>query len=138
MLPAPKADEDQEDYHTYVNVTIADAVVLPTSSPDVELMGKILEDTMYQSYQIVRPAFFEIMLTSKYVRDADSATSFDIILSAAQLDVGLCYGLSYDSEMRNMIAAKNIDPLVSTYESNLSVNKGKLDALIESFAKLAE
>ena len=100
-------------------------------------MGKILEDLMYYSYDIVRPAFFEIMLTSKYVRDQASASSFDIILSSEQLDVGLCCGLSYDTDIRNMIAAKDLSTLVSTQESKLESNKTKLDALTEAFAKLA-
>ena len=134
VLPPPKFDEAQEDYIAYIHPNIATGTVIPITNADGDFTGRILEDLMYQSYVLVRPAMFEIVLNEKYTRDSDSAKSFEKILGGATLDLGLCLGLTIDGDMRVLIATNNT-AVTSTYQKNLSGNKGKIDDAIKTFSE---
>ncbi len=102
LLPLPKANENQQDYSTYLGGN-ATGVAVPVSNTNLEMTGKILEDLVYYSNQYVRPAFYDVMLKSKFARDDDSARMLDIILSNFTIDLALVMrsnGIDIDGMMR--------------------------------------
>ena len=133
VLPPPKYDSSQEDYISYVHPAIASGLFIPITNTETDLMGRILEDMMYMSYELVRPAMFEVVLNEKYTRDSESSKSFDQILNGVRLDLGLCVGLTIDNDVRVMIAENN-NAISSVYQKNLNVNNNKLSDAVEAFA----
>lgn len=132
VLPPPKYDSLQEEYISYVHPTIASGLFIPITYTETDLMGRILEDMMYLSYEYVRPAMFEVVLNEKYTRDSESAKSFDQILNGVRLDLGLCVGLTIDNDVRVMIAENN-NSISSVYQQNMNVNNGKISDAVEAF-----
>lgn len=103
MLPAPKYDEAQETYYSAMHTTHSSATCVPTTNNRMELTGAILEDMAYQSYKIIRPAFYDITLTGKFARNEDTVEMLDIMYANINTDLSLAMattGLTIDSTMR--------------------------------------
>ncbi len=116
LLPLPKATEAQQRYSTYLHAGNATAVAVPIINTSLDRTGKILEDMAFYSSQYVRPAFYDIMLKSKFARDDDSARMLDIILSNFTIDLALVMrnsGIDIDQMMRNAATNGTTDILSS-------------------------
>ncbi|MBQ3126067.1 MAG: hypothetical protein IJC15_03265 [Clostridia bacterium] len=89
MLPAPKYDENQENYQC---ITAAGLIsCLPKSLPvdELEKVGLICEALAFDSRQNVLPIYKETVLKGKYARDPESTKIIDIIFDAACFDAGV-------------------------------------------------
>ena len=139
VLPFPKLTEDQE-YMTYV-LPRHGGFMLPKTLTDEKagMIGYVVECLSAYSYKELRPAIYDVALTTKGVRDEESVGMIDLILDSRRYDfVGaLQYGGSFvftqDKTYRNLLAAKNKD-ITSFYESN----KSAADKYIEDLVKQLE
>ncbi len=116
LLPLPKATEAQQKYSTYLHAGNATAVAVPVINTNLDRTGKILEDMAFYSSKYVRPAFYDIMLKSKFARDDDSARMLDIILSNFTIDLALVMknsGIDIDNLMRDAATKGTTDILSS-------------------------
>ncbi|NLE12600.1 MAG: hypothetical protein GX628_02860 [Clostridiales bacterium] len=133
IIPVPKANEKQEMYSSYLHNNNATAVVVPLNTADLEMSGMLLEDMAFYSSETISPAFYDIMLKSKYTRDEDSARMLDIILNNFTVDLALVmssYGIDIDSLMRNA-ATKNETAILSTIAANADKYKEILNKAAE-------
>ena len=120
LLPLPKATEAQSRYSTYLHPGNATTVVVPVINTELDRAGMILEDMAFYSSQYVRPAFYDVMLKSKFARDDDSARMLDIILSEFTIDLALIMntsGIDIDNLMRTA-ATKGTTDILSTIAAN--------------------
>lgn len=90
LIPCPKLDENQKDYVHYVHVT-SSMISVPVTNLRQEMTGIILEDMGYISTSTLRPAYYEVALSHKYMRDADSIEMLDIILRTRTFDLAYIY-----------------------------------------------
>lgn len=137
LLPLPKANEEQEEYSTYLHPDNATAVVVPVVNTELDRTGVILEDRAFYSSELVRPAFYDIMLKSKFARDNDSARMLDIILSHTTVDLALIMknsGIDIDNLMRTA-ATKGTTDILSTIAANEqkynTISEKAVDALTD-------
>ena len=135
IIPAPKRDEEQKDYSVYIHPTHATAVQLPKTAEDLNLVSAVTEYMCYASYVHIRPALFETILGSKYIRDSESAVSLDIIFQSARFDLGVVIGLSLDTAMRDLIAYNKPDMLASTLKKSDASNQKTLTAIINKLTQ---
>lgn len=133
VLPMPKSTETQEHYYSFFHKTNSSTVTVPVTNTDLDRTGRIMEDLLYQSYMLVRPAYFNITVASKLMRDEDSERMLDLILSNIIFDVALEPGVLDDIRPLFNKANENI---VSKLESNRSKYEKALakniEVLIES------
>ncbi len=94
MLPIPKYDEVQEQYHSNVS-EYALAMNIPASVSDTARIGKIVDYIEYLSYTDLFPIFYEA-LCYKGVRDEDSIAMLEIINNSQTADIGYLYGFTTD------------------------------------------
>lgn len=137
LLPLPKADENQAEYSTYLHPDNATSVVVPVVNTELDRTGVILEDMAFYSSEMVRPAFYDIMLKSKFARDNDSARMLDIILSRTTVDLALIMknsGIDIDSLMRTA-ATKGTTDILSTIAANEQKYNTILEKAIEALSK---
>lgn len=81
ILPMPLADESQEEYYCVLN----DAVVLSVpSNEDTDVASLILSAMGRASVDTVTPAFFENVLTYRYMTNAKSLETLQLILKSAK------------------------------------------------------
>lgn len=86
VLPMPKLDEYQDKYHTYT--LISTCVAVPVTYTNLDRTGIILEALTAESRRLVVPAYYEIALGAKYLRDEGSLRMLDIILENKIYDIG--------------------------------------------------
>ncbi len=134
LLPLPKATENQQNYSTYLHPDNATAVVVPISNTELDRTGVLLEDMAFYSWQKIRPAFYDVMLKSKFARDNDSARMLDIILSEYTIDLGLIMkksGINIDKLVKNAIAEGNTD-----IQSVIAANEASYNAILNEAAEI--
>ena len=98
VLPNPKFDEAQESYCNENDPYGTGLVSVPKTSPDLERAGIIIEAFSAKSMEIVRPAYYDINLQGKYMRDNDSEEMLTVIFDSVIYDIGRFYnwGGMYD------------------------------------------
>ena len=78
------------------------------------MTGRILEDFAYFSHDTVIPAFYEVTVVGKSMRDEGSAKTLDVLLNNYYYDIGGLQGIV--SEFRSPVTS-NKEEIVSWLES---------------------
>lgn len=130
ILPYPKYDSAQEDYHTRVCYYFP--YVVPSTNTNTDTTGYLLEILQYRSYQDVLPSYYDICLKNKYTRDEESAAMLDLIFTSRVIDIGdstLC-DVIRDNFLYTMMKTDKRD-LVSTVAKNENTINKRLTTLIQ-------
>ncbi len=93
ILPVPKYDESQENYTTWV-AGVGSCLSIPNSlgRQDLDMYAKVLETYALLSQKFVRPAYYDTMLTTRNVHDAESAEIIDDIFTHRIYDMANYFG----------------------------------------------
>ena len=86
ILPPPKYNEAQENYYCYADGWCVNVVSVPVTNVQTEKIGFVLEAMSADSLNNLTPAYYEVCLTDKYVRDQESVEMLDLILSSVVMD----------------------------------------------------
>jgi len=90
ILPQPKFEESQDTYYSYQHSSSC-PVYIPKTNPDLERTGILLEALAAESYYTIKPAFYEVVLSQKYLRDADSIEMLDILFAHKRCELQKIY-----------------------------------------------
>ncbi len=94
IIPLPKYNEQQENYTTWSH-SIGSTLSIPTSvgngKQDMEQFAAVLELYTILSEQHVRPAYYDNMLTTRNVHDAESAEMMDLIFLHRTYDMAMYF-----------------------------------------------
>ena len=119
VLPAESAGQ-------CVFLDIGGAMSVPITVSDRELTGAILEDMAYLSMKTVKPAYVDVLLQGKFLRDEESLVTLEIMFGSYYSDIGFMTGssgISILSEQRGYIDNNRTD-FVSRIEKKIkSYNK---------------
>lgn len=138
LLPLPKYDEKQDTYYSIIHTTWSSTVAVPSTLPteDYEMMGMIIEEMAYSSRQIIRPAFYDSMLSVKLTRDEESGRVLKYIFENTIVDFAYLMsdyqGFNFDTKTREMTMAgdNNVSSFIA---SNLTKYQSALDSVIENW-----
>lgn len=89
ILPMPKVLDTQEEYYT--NATGTFVVSIPKNCKDPEFSAYMLDACAAGAKQYVTPAYIEVNLKRKSLRDNDSEAVLEYIFSHIVYDVGRVY-----------------------------------------------
>ncbi len=126
LLPMPKLDEAQDGYRVFCG---AGLIGVPSNAPDPARTGVIAEALAYYSYREIRPAFFDIVLENKAVRDENSYRVLQMMHENKVFD----FGFNFDGTGYNLIKEVVVDKK-STDFASLYAKKEK--AILKSFDKI--
>lgn len=116
VIPVPKYDKNQKT-HTSWSHSVASTLSMPTTvnELDTDALSDVLELYAILSEKLVRPAYYDTMLTTRNVRDADSAEMLEIIFNNRIYDMAMYFG---QLGMGGIFAdsVRGVDKFVSTYE----------------------
>lgn len=133
IVPVPKYSSDQEVYSNVV-WTVGSYVAVPMSIVETERVGVILEALAAKSMQLLRPAYYDIALNGKYLRDEESIEMLDIIIDERVYDLGLAYGFSgLDGIVQTLASKNNAGGLMSTMESKSKSIQSAIDKVVTKF-----
>ena len=87
LLPLPKYDDDQQEYHSGTQSAYNIMCVPNASAINREMVSAVLEDLNYESYNSVRPYYFQFICRTRYVENSISVRMFNLILDSVDFDV---------------------------------------------------
>lgn len=90
IVPFPKYDKDQKEYYSMYPYNCV-LVAIPNTVENLERTANIVEDLNFYSSLILKPAWYDTLLSRRYTRDDESEKSLDIILEGRVYDVGMYY-----------------------------------------------
>ena len=136
VLPMFKYDEAQPGYYTNAaDVYSLMSVTSVTSDP--KATGAVFEYMAQKSYELTRPAYFEIALKQKYSRDNADANMYDLILSGLRFNFGFVYSASLNNPIwlwRTLLDANSSD-FASSFAKTEKASRKLLDKLIDSLPR---
>jgi hypothetical protein len=132
LISLPKFNEARENYQVFCG---AGLIGIPLIVNDIKLVGMIAEDMSYYSYKYLRPAFFNIVLQNKAVRDEDSYKVLQIMHENKTFD----FGFNFDSTalafsiLGNVVINKKSTDFASYYQTVEAQITTALDKVCDAF-----
>jgi hypothetical protein len=131
IVPFPKLDENQKQYYTLPEEYSIMFSVPVTADP--EFSGLILESLAAESVSSVSPAFYDICLNGKAVRDEESKAMLDIIFSNKIFDIGYISNIATFRTMLLNLEKNASTDVASAYASSLEAAKTELEKICKNF-----
>ena len=124
IMPMPLYNEQQERYYHSVNPHVAQMLAIPTSNPDCEKTGAVVQHMGAISKNILTPAYYDISLKGKHARDDESIMTMDLIFGSLTYDPG------YMNNWGGL--AQFTLTMVDSYKSDLTSQYSKIEAKAQS------
>jgi len=136
MLPYPKFDANQDKYYTICGLWGPTAVTVPVTNTELNRTGIIIEALVAESMNTVFPAYYDLNLVIKGLRDEDSKEMLDIIMAGRRYDIGMLYnwGGVRDIILNTINSARTT--LVTAYERVEARAAAALEQTMEEFSKI--
>ncbi|NLE12212.1 MAG: hypothetical protein GX628_00890 [Clostridiales bacterium] len=87
ILPFPKYDETQDQYWSAPSTAWTTLLTIPASASKTDTLGNVLQAMGYYSQEMVTPAFIDNIVTTKTLRDDDSAYMMQLMYDNIVLDL---------------------------------------------------
>jgi hypothetical protein len=135
ILPLPKYDEAQENYRSFAEGAY---VGVPVTNKEYERTGIIMEALAAEGYKQIYPAYVELALKEKYLRDAESKEMLDIIINT--------YTVSFTFDYDNWQGFGNLfgkifkvdsgsKDVASYIQKNMKNAQSRVDKVMKGFIK---
>ncbi|NLE12780.1 MAG: hypothetical protein GX628_03770 [Clostridiales bacterium] len=136
VIPYPKYNEAQEEYNALAHDNAGQFCIPVTlGNAKRDMVGALLQAAAEYSAEYLTPAYYEIALKTKYMRDSESVRVLDIIKNAATTDFAYVYNYAIGelgTITRTLMKSQSRD-FMSLYTSKESVYKEKLNEVIAAF-----
>lgn len=126
ILPYPKYDTAQENYHTIVGYWVS-MYSIPIDAPNASMSGAVLEALCSAAYRQITPAFYREAFQYRYLDTEVNARMFDLLHDTLVYDTGrtFCDQISIFSAFRTAATRGN------EWSSHLASNKAVWGKMIE-------
>ena len=130
VIPAPKFDEEQEQYYCFANGWCVSPVVVPKNSVNPDRTGFIIQALAEASQQFIIEPYYDKVLTAKALRDDESAEMLDLIVHNFILDNADIYRWNgIDEAVRDGMT--NGDALPTIVAANKSAVEKAIEKTVE-------
>lgn len=135
ILPIPKYDAAQENYHTSLSNGNSATVCIPKSCQTPEDVGFILQATCQASTTTLKTTFYDTVLSGVTVRDEESRDMLDIIFANRVFDLGFINGWGI-SDIYTSLLNSSSDVFASTYERKQKSITKMIEKAIKAYDEL--
>lgn len=136
VLPVPKYDKAQEFYRTWTHDSgSAFSVTSAIPEKDAEVIGQIMSAYAILSHQKLKPAYYDTMLKSRGVQDAESAEILDLIFQNRVYDLAFYFDLGFYDVFKSNVNDKNSERFSSAYSSAAKSFDRKLKNILRKLEK---
>ena len=132
ILPTPKFDEAQEEYHNVVSTWGANFFAVPKTTEDMERTGIILEALSAESLYTLTPAYYDVTLKTKAARDEESSAMLDIIFASRVFELGNFYGWGGIFDLPGTQSAAGKTDIVSAVEGKMKTVNAAMEKTINA------
>ena len=137
VIPWPKFDEGQTGYYNFVHNTAGKTIVVPVSQGRMEMAGAIVEAMAAKSMYTLTPAYYDVCMTYKYVRDEESSAMLNLILESRCFDPAYINDWGLASTTYNVIYAGG-ENFASKWNGQVKVFNKMKDKMMGKFETLKE
>ena len=141
VVPIPKYDEKQTEYHSQMHDAFTIACIPTTVKGErLEEMAAFLEAMSSASYRLVRPDYYETTLRTKIAQDPQSAEMMDLIINGIHIDAGIIYSHnigSFHQGIQALVEGKT-NNAVSRFKSMSKSAQNHLIKLVKKLDTLAD
>lgn len=131
IIPPPKFDEAQPNYHVSVDFWCASSIAIPTTASDVERTAVILEALTAESHYTLLPAYYDISLKSKLTRDEESGDMLDLIFANRAYDISKLYNWGGIVDVVTGLAGNKNPDIVSQFEKKYSAAENAMGKALD-------
>jgi hypothetical protein len=136
IIPLPKFDEAQDKYYSIVNPYTAALLGIPKNADNLERVSIIIEALSAESRYTLKPAYYDVVLQRKYVRDDESSEMLDIIFQSRVFDIGGVYSFG-DVYMSFIGLGQTHDRnVISFYDKNIAKMEKAIDKVVDTFREM--
>ena len=129
ILPSPKYNEAQERYCNTFSPYNLMAYAIPVTAGDVSRTGTVMEAMAQVSMHILTPAYMDVSLKGKFIRDEESEDMIELLLATRSYDLGAIFQWGTSFNIFNGAANNKI----GTFASQVEKSQKSLDAAIEKY-----
>ena len=137
MVPQPKYDESQKNYHVQIG-TGSGMYFIPKTVKNPEMTVDVMNAINCISMEDVVPAYYEYALKEKFMRDEKNKEVIDIINSSMMMDVNFAFastmGVNSNTIFMEIVNSRS-DP-ASTFEKSNKRFEAGIEKLTETFEGL--
>jgi ABC-type glycerol-3-phosphate transport system substrate-binding protein len=133
ILPMPKFDELQDRYYSLVNPYTGVLMGVPRTAGDLERTSIILEALSAESRYTLQPAYYDIVLDRKFMRDEESSEMLDIIFATQVYDIGGVYNFGSVFSDFLGLGRRQDRNIASFYERRIDAMNRQLERVVEQF-----
>ncbi len=138
ILPVPKLNEDQVDYHSAYTDRFFVIPSSPVSGKNEQDIGFILEALSAEGYRTIYPAYYEEAMQNRYATDAESKQILAMLHQYRVIDFSYIYtsGMCFTRALVTLMIEKQSKDYASLLADGLSQAEAKLIELENLFAEL--
>lgn len=100
LVPWPKSDESVDKYYSFVDAGQT-MWTIPVTNQDTARTGAVLETMAYYGQKMIIPAYYDVTLQNKYLRDERSVDMLDYIREGAIFDLGYYNNTQFGGNLAN-------------------------------------
>ncbi len=130
VLPLPKYDEAQESYKS---LSWSHNLMIPATA-DPDLSGIVSEWMSYYGNKLVRPKFYDSLLSVRFAQDNETVDMLDIIFDNIDYDPGMNFKSAGFYGYFDSMVISNTSDFASYYQSKLTAEESYIDSLNEAFS----
>ena len=136
IVPVPKLDASQPGYISLGNPWGPNGIAVPVYCENPERTGLIMETAAYLSYEMVRPAMYDVIIQQKVARDEESQKMLDLIYDNFYFDLNVIHDFGGSSILMRECACGVKENFVSAYEKIRGKAEGDIQKLIAAYLQL--
>ena len=141
IAPMPKMTREQAKYHTYVQdrVTCFGISAAIGDEERQDVLSAVMESIAYNSYKIVRPAYYDTTLSLRFMQDRRSGDMLDLMFDSISFDLCTIIAIgNVKRDLRSILPAPN-PPIASRFkmwskkiQSSVDNHNKTLDRMLEN------
>ncbi|OGO91706.1 MAG: hypothetical protein A2Y17_13085 [Clostridiales bacterium GWF2_38_85] len=138
IVPLPKADENQENYYSYVatNGTVS-GIAITTGAPDPDFSAYMIEVNAVEGKNYLTPAYYETVLKLQGTTDPESIEMLDLIFENAVYDLGRVFNFGDISGIISTLAQNSSTDIVSELDKNEDAINQAIQSLLDAYDALS-
>jgi len=134
IIPAPKFDESQDEYFAPINESWATYLTVPITNADLDMTGAAIESLGYHAQQIITPAYIDITVLNKTLRDTDSEEMVKLVLDSKSYDLARYFDWGGITGLISSLATGNNINFASMWAANENKIQLALDKTFDGFS----
>ncbi len=135
ILPCPKYDEIQDEYHNSYSFANITAYSIPITAGNIDRTANIFESMAALSKYSLTPAYYDITLEGKFLRDEESAGMIDIILATRNFDLGTVFNFGGTFSLFQKLYESGSYDMASQYAAIESTAQNEINEFVASLNK---